>query len=268
MELYQGRDWDRDTALWPMALSAARGEPQPSTLGSTSLWRVYGPLIRAAAEDLPLVIGQLGQSLDGRIATPTGESRYINGQAALIHLHRVRALVDAVVVGVGTAIADDPQLTVRHAEGKQPVRVVIDPSGRLPSSSCCLRDDGVARIVISADDARPACHPSGVEQIQVPTVDGRMSPRAIVSALHTRGLRRILIEGGAVTLSAFLAAGALDRLHLLVAPMIIGSGQTGIQLPDIDLLDAALRPRISALALPGGDVLFDCAFGPQDRGSA
>jgi diaminohydroxyphosphoribosylaminopyrimidine deaminase / 5-amino-6-(5-phosphoribosylamino)uracil reductase len=80
----------------------------------------------------PFVVAQLGQSLDGRIATVTGDSKYINGEAALDHLHAIRAHVDAVVVGIGTVIADDPQLTVRRAEGRNPARVIIDPRGRLP----------------------------------------------------------------------------------------------------------------------------------------
>src|ERR1700754_3479338 len=92
---------------------------------------LFGPL-RAGRADSLMVVGQLGQSLDGRIATETGHSHYVNGPSGLAHLHRLRALVDAVVVGVGTALADDPQLTVRRVSGPQPARVVIDPNGRLP----------------------------------------------------------------------------------------------------------------------------------------
>ena len=91
---------------------------------------LFGPLKAGVADDL-VVVGQIGQSLDGRIATSSGHSKYINGPAGLAHLHRLRALVDAVVIGVGTALADDPQLTVRRVAGPHPVRVVIDPRGRL-----------------------------------------------------------------------------------------------------------------------------------------
>lgn len=94
----------------------------------------------------PVVIGQLGQSLDGRIATPTGASKYINGKEALRHLHRIRAEVDAVIIGVGTAIADDPQLTTRHVKGPNPARVVIDPHGRMPENLTMLRD-GAAPVL-------------------------------------------------------------------------------------------------------------------------
>jgi diaminohydroxyphosphoribosylaminopyrimidine deaminase/5-amino-6-(5-phosphoribosylamino)uracil reductase len=91
---------------------------------------VFAPF-REAPLDRPFVVAQIGQSLDGRIATSSGESRDISGAAALDHLHRIRAHVDAVVVGRGTIVADDPKLTVRRIEGKNPARVVIDPSGRL-----------------------------------------------------------------------------------------------------------------------------------------
>ena len=95
---------------------------------------LFGPLRSGAVDDL-VVVGQIGQSLDGRVATTSGHSHYINGPAGLAHLHRLRALVDAVVIGVGTALADDPQLTVRRVAGPQPARVVIDPGGRLPASA-------------------------------------------------------------------------------------------------------------------------------------
>src|ERR1700733_15114197 len=90
----------------------------------------FGPLRRSVVDDL-VVVGQIGQSIDGRIATVTGHSKYINGPAGLAHLHRLRALVDAVLVGIGTAVADNPQLTVRRVAGPSPARIVLDPRGRL-----------------------------------------------------------------------------------------------------------------------------------------
>jgi len=106
---------DVPDAVWAAIRSAARDGDELS-IAVAKPWRdLFSPLCRP-----DLVIGQLGQSLDGRIATPAGHSHYINGPKAIIHLHRLRALVDAVVVGVGTAIADDPMLTVRHVEGKNP----------------------------------------------------------------------------------------------------------------------------------------------------
>src|SRR5471032_2123588 len=109
----------------------------------------FGPLRRGGVDDL-MVVGQIGQSIDGRIATETGHSKYINGPAGLDHLHRLRALADAVVIGVGTALADDPQLTVRRVTGPHPARVVVDPSGRLPANAKIFANDGVRRLLITA----------------------------------------------------------------------------------------------------------------------
>ena len=91
---------------------------------------VFGPLRKGRVDDM-VIVGQCGQSIDARIATASGHSHYINGPEGLAHLHRLRALVDAVVIGAGTAVADDPQLTVRRVEGPHPARAVLDPNGRL-----------------------------------------------------------------------------------------------------------------------------------------
>src|SRR6187399_453631 len=191
----------------------------------------FGPLRRGSIDGL-VVVGQIGQSIDGRIATVTGHSKYINGPAGLAHLHRLRALVDAVLVGIGTAVADDPQLTVRRVPGPSPARVVLDPRGRLPADARVLTADGVRRIVIAAQGVRPSL-PEGIEIAEIPARGGEIAPAAILAALAERGLRRILIEGGAHTVSRFIAAGCLDRLHVMVAPIMFGSGQTGVTLAPI-----------------------------------
>lgn len=214
--------------------------------------------LRAADASRPYVIAQLGQSLDGRIATPTGASRWINRECALDHLHTLRANVDAVVVGMGTVAADDPFLTVRRVTGRQPARVVIDPSGRLHHSARCMARDGVRCLVVRSQDGAVTEGLDGVESIIVPR-DGRlMAPRDIVAALFALGLKKILIEGGATTVSAFVDAGAVDRLHVLVAPVILGSGVTGLSLAPIRGLDEAQRPVTRVHVLDDGDVLFDC----------
>ena len=204
----------------------------------------------------PFVVAQLGQSLDGRIATPTGESRWINKDAALDHVHRIRASVDAVMVGVGTVVADNPFLNVRRVEGRNPARVVIDPNGRVPLDARCFDGaDGARRLIIRAVDA-PV--PPGVEVIRLAAIGGRLDPNAVNAALFALGLRRTLLEGGASTVSAFIDARAVDRLHVLVAPVILGSGKTGLSLTPIGPLSDALRPATRVHVLADGDVLFDC----------
>jgi riboflavin-specific deaminase-like protein len=207
-----------------------------------------------------MVVAQLGQSLDGRVATETGHSHYINGPEALAHLHRLRALVDAVVIGIGTALADDPQLTVRRVPGPQPARVVIDARGRL-SSSARLLAPGVRRLVMTGTGARPPLPPD-IEVVALNRTDGHIAPSEILAALAERGLRRVLIEGGADTVSRFLAARCLDRLHLMVAPIILGSGRTGFTLPPIARVDEAILTPMRMHRL-GDDVLFDCDLSAQ-----
>lgn len=204
----------------------------------------------------PYVVAQLGQSLDGRIATAHGCGQLINGPAALDHLHALRAHVDAVVVGVGTIVADNPQLTVRRVPGRNPTRVIIDPHGRMPVDARCLHDGAgdVLRIVGTSADPGPGSR----NAIVLPLYGGRFDPDQIVKALFERGLRRILVEGGATTVSSFIAAGAVDRLHVMLAPIIIGSGLTGLNLPPIASMAASLRPATSIFPLSSGDVLFDC----------
>jgi riboflavin-specific deaminase-like protein len=222
---------------------------------------IFGPLRRGGTKDGLVAVGQIGQSIDARIATPAGHSHYINGAAGLAHLHRLRALVDAVVVGIGTAIADDPQLTVRRVAGPCPARVVIDPQGRIPPHARMLSNDGVRRLVITCETSHSAL-PTGVERVGMPAPEGQIAPAAILAALAERGLRRILIEGGADTVSRFLAANCLDRLHVVIAPIIIGGGRSSVTLPPIARVEDAMRAPMRAHVL-GDEVLLDCDFTAQ-----
>lgn len=231
--------------------------------GRTAAEAILRPIVEAP-DGAPFVVAQLGQTLDGRIATPTGESRWINRDAALDHLHRLRDAVDAVVVGVGTVIADDPMLNVRRvqrrvASAPPPARVVIDPHGRLPAAARMLAEDGARRIVVRrGGETGCSAVPEGCELVRVTPDHALMHPRDIVSALFGLGFRRLLIEGGAWTVSSFVDAGAVDRLHVLVAPMILGSGKTGLSLAPIARLAEARRPLTAVHVLADGDVLFDC----------
>lgn len=206
----------------------------------------------------PRVWAQLGQSLDGRIATVSGRSHYVTGAKNIDHVHRLRAVADAVLVGAGTVEQDDPRLTVRRAAGDQPTRVILDPHRRLTVDRHVFRDRAAPTLLIcDAGLGSGTAVPEGVDLLPLAAAGDGIRPAAIVSALRARGLHRVLVEGGGVTVSRFLAAGVLDRLHLCVAPMLIGSGRPGIALPVIDDLDRALRPRCRAVPM-GPDTLFDC----------
>ena len=203
------------------------------------------------------VIGQLGQSLDGRIATESGASHFVTGPEDIARLHRLRALVDAVVVGAGTVASDDPRLTVREVEGENPVRVVLDPDGRLDPERRVFTD-GVTRTLV-VRRASPHAPESEMrsDEVYVPATNSEgFDLTVLLRELGARGLDRILVEGGGITVSHFLRAGLLDRLHITVAPLLIGSGRPSITLDPIVSLDEVLRPPCRHFRL-GRDVLFD-----------
>ncbi|MEQ6884989.1 RibD family protein [Salicola sp. Rm-C-2C1-2] len=251
--------------VWEMILGAGvRRRTLPEDVAYTEpswaeqLLRVFRPLCPG---DSGWVIGQLGQSLDGRIATASGASRYINGDDGLTHLHRLRAVADAVVVGAGTALEDNPRLTVRRVAGAQPVRVVVDRRDRLPVDHHLLADEGAPTLHLVAGDAIPErdrpCPEAGVTR--VPCLDPEcetIDPDRVLAVLARFGLTRVFVEGGGRTVSAFLTAGRLDRLHVMVAPMIIGSGYPAFTLPAVDRLQDAIWPEAQVVNL-GSDVLFD-----------
>ncbi|MEP1443674.1 MAG: RibD family protein [Hyphomicrobiales bacterium] len=204
----------------------------------------------------PLVIAQLGQSIDGRIATINGHSKYINHKDGLTHLHRLRANVDAVIVGVGTVNDDDPRLTVRLCEGENPKRVIIDPHGRVFKDAQIFNGEGPEVIIITRNDMD---HPLRGRATIVPLDhdNGRISPKDIIKALAADGMSRLLVEGGARTVSGFLNNDALDRLHMIVAPLILGSGQPGLSLSSVKTVQEGLQPTIELYSL-GHDILYDC----------
>lgn len=212
---------------------------------------LYLPI--AAPGRVPFVFGQLGQSLDGYIATKSGASHYVNGPECLVHLHRLRALADAVVVGRRTVSEDNPQLTVRRVTGGDPLRVVIDVKGCLAKDRRVFSPGTPGALRLTAPGTPPL---KGVESIAIGAPGGRCDPGEVVKALAARGCRRILVEGGGAMVSSFLAAGALDRLHVAVAPLFIGEGRRGISLPGAGALSEALRPPCRKYAM-GEDVLFD-----------
>ena len=229
----------------------------PPTEAARQLLDLYVPL----TVHRDLTIAQIGQSLDSRIATVSGNSHYITGPDDIRHLHRLRAIVDAVIVGTRTIEIDNPKLTVREIDGPNPVRVVIDPDGRLDRNRLIFTDSAARtlRIIRGQPEATPnddtICCRSGLS--------GALVPGDILNALRNRGYRRILIEGGGITVSHFLNAGIVDHLHVSVAPLLIGSGPPAFTLEPITTLDQAIRPPCRIFQL-GKDVLFDLNLRRRD----
>ena len=172
----------------------------------------------------PKVIISAAVSVDGRIATRTGDSRLSSGED-LIRLHRLRSRVDAILVGKNTVLRDDPMLTVRRARGRNPARIVLDPDGTIPSSSRMLRSSGRVRTVIATTQRMSAANRRRLEKFPLEIVTAgktRIGIALLLRRLHAMGFRSVLVEGGGATNWEFVSRGLFDEMIITVSPRIIG----------------------------------------------
>ncbi len=247
-----------EAALLTVAGDGTWTARMPLTAAAKYLFDLYLPICLTSA-NRPLTIGHLGQSLDGRIATESGASCYVTGPENIVHLHRMRALCDAIVVGAATIRHDNPQLTTRRVTGNNPVRVVLDSQRRLTADYNVFQD-GATTTLVFCDAALAGRDTLGnAHVIGVPLVKGRLQLSAVLEQLHARDLYGVFIEGGGITVSYFLQENLLDQLQIAIAPLLIGSGRPGITLPVIQDLNEGLRPRHRLFTM-GNDILFDCAL--------
>jgi 5-amino-6-(5-phosphoribosylamino)uracil reductase/diaminohydroxyphosphoribosylaminopyrimidine deaminase/5-amino-6-(5-phosphoribosylamino)uracil reductase len=202
------------------------------------------------------------QTLDGRIATRTGHSQWISCDESLRLAHRLRAEHDAVLVGVGTVLADNPRLTVRLVPGTSPLRVIADSSVRLPLDANVLTD-GAAPTLVAATDRAPAerreeLRRLGAEVLTVPAgEDGHLDLGGLLAGLAGRGIRSVLIEGGSGIITAAFRGGLADRLVLCIAPRLVGSGLSAVGDLQIRQMDQALRFTHSSFRMVGSDLVFE-----------
>lgn len=215
---------------------------------------LYSPLWNPPAR-APLVVGHIGQSLDGFIATDSGESRFVTGRDNILHMHRMRAFCDAVIVGAGTVAADDPQLTTREVPGSNPLRVVLDPRRRLTANHRVFTDGEAPTLLVHGPDAVSEGI-AGVELLSLGVDERGLDLAALLQVLHERGCSRVFVEGGGRAVSAFLEAGLLARLQVTIAPLLIGSGRPSIRVRGSLSLADCLRARHRVFRM-GSDVLFD-----------
>jgi riboflavin-specific deaminase-like protein len=222
---------------------------------------LYLPICSATAGQ-PIVIGHVGQSLDGFIAMRSGESQWITGEQNILHMHRLRALCDAVIVGAGTVAADDPQLTTRLVPGRSPLRVVIDPARRLAAGHRVFTDSAVETLYVCARSLTTAGE-SHFGHAAILGIDGGadgssgIDPADLLGRLRARGCRRVFVEGGGATVSMFFEANLLDRLHITIAAVLLGDGRPAIRFTPPVALGDCPRPEYRVFRM-GGDVLFDC----------
>lgn len=240
-------------------LRAAGIEVSERVLGSEATHLNAG-FLKRVTQDLPFVTLKLAASLDGRTATATGESRWITGPEARRKVHAMRLAHDAVMVGSGTALADDPDLTVRDMGAiRQPVRIVLDrllqhsPESRLGYTA----KEHPVWLLHGPSASEAACEAwakTGAILIETPDTDGQLDLQAALKALAKKGLTRILSEGGSTLAAALIKAGLVDELAMFTGGVLIGSeGHPALGPLCLDTLSAAPRPELRELHVLGPD---------------
>jgi len=219
------------------------------------------PFLKLTLRGLPYVIAKWAMSLDGKIATSTGDSRWISGEASRALVHRWRSEVDAVVVGIGTVLRDDPLLTARLPGARNPIRIILDTHARLPLNSQLVRTAHQAPLWICAVQDVPgdrvgALTAAGCTVLSVPRDGEGVNLRALFAELGGRRITNVMIEGGTRVLRAAFAAGLVDEVRVFIAPVLIGAGgyvvDAGAGTAEVK---AALRLRKPREEKVGDDVL-------------
>jgi diaminohydroxyphosphoribosylaminopyrimidine deaminase/5-amino-6-(5-phosphoribosylamino)uracil reductase len=204
---------------------------------------------------------KMATSLDGRVATRSGDSKWISGEQSRALVHRWRAESDAIAVGIGTAIADDPLLTARDVDAfRQPARVVFDSEARLPLESNLVRSAADAPLIVvtgpEADRGRTeALRAAGAEVVAAAGGDRGARIEAALVDLARRGITSLLLEGGPVLASAFEAAGEVDEVRLFVAPLLLGGGRSALEGEGASNIADATRALSAEAETVGDDVL-------------
>lgn len=193
----------------------------------------------------------LAQSIDGRIATQSGNSKWVSNHENLIHTHRMRALCDAILIGKNTLLCDTPKLTVRFVSGQNPVKVII------ANSPCSFENLKMSEGKIILFTSKVTLPIEGVEIITLPDTAGNLFSEIILKELYKRNIYSIFIEGGAITASHFISEHAVDKVQIFISPKIFGSGISSFSLSPIDIVDNSLQFHNSYFNAMGDGILFE-----------
>jgi diaminohydroxyphosphoribosylaminopyrimidine deaminase/5-amino-6-(5-phosphoribosylamino)uracil reductase len=232
--------------------------------GEAEASRLLEAYVKHRRTGLPFVIAKFAATLDGRIAARSGDSRWVSGPAAREWAHRLRTKVDAIAVGSQTVLLDDPQLTARpggRPARRQPLRVVLDSRGRLPLSARVLDPQAptlVATTAASPAEWREALARRGVEVLVLPQRGGRVALPALLAELGRRGVLSLLVEGGGVLLGAFFDERLVDKVHAVIAPLIVGAAEAPAAVAGrgADTMAQALRLSGVSTRRLGSDMLI------------
>jgi diaminohydroxyphosphoribosylaminopyrimidine deaminase/5-amino-6-(5-phosphoribosylamino)uracil reductase len=228
------------------------------------------PYIKRITTGRPFVLWKAAMTLDGKIATRTGDSRWITGERARREVHRLRSRFDAILVGIGTVLADDPELTVRGIRGAAcPLRVVVDGNARIPLGAKVLSSDAPTILVTKRDapeDRLDALWSSGVRVLGVRDVEDRVDLRYLMTELANMGVNSVLLEGGGELAASMIEAGLVDEGLIFIAPKIIGGreAKSPVEGQGIELMSRALsvsKPRVRRF---GDDIALEFQFLEHD----
>lgn len=209
----------------------------------------------------PSVTVKIAQTLDGRIATRTGQSQWITCESSRALAHELRATHDGVLVGIGTVLLDNPRLTVRMVEGPDPLRVVIDTSLRTPLESHLIAEHPERTIFVAASDA-PSDRATAMRSLGARVVLAERGPNGLDLAdalrrLHVLGIRSLMVEGGSGIITSLLRERLVDRVVVCIAPMVLGAGLDAVGDLGIQDLANALTFRETSIRQLGSDIVFD-----------
>src|SRR5208337_754462 len=220
--------------------------------------RLNAPYLKLLRTGRPYVHAKWAMTLDGKIATRTGDSKWISSEASRARVHVLRGRMDAIVVGIGTVLADDPLLTARPPGPRIAARIVLDTHGRLPATSQLVKTAHLLPVIVaSAATTRQELRNLGVEILSLPAGGSRPAIPALLDELGRRRLTNILVEGGSEVLGSFLDADAIDEVHVFIAPRLVGG--TGARTPiggrGVERIAGSLSLTEWRVGEVGGDVL-------------
>ena len=212
---------------------------------------------------MPYITVKYAQTLDGRIATRSGDSQWISSEASRKYVHRLRGINMGIMVGAGTAVADNPQLTVRHVKGKNPFRIIVDSKLRIPIKSSVLTDANAHLTIIATTSSAPsgkmaAIKKQGVEVLVVKKErNGSVSLKDLLRKLGKREIVSVLVEGGSEIITSLLKAGLVDKMIIPIAPKIVGKGVEAIGDLNINKINKSIKFSSFKTMKKGDDIIFE-----------
>ena len=212
---------------------------------------------------IPYVTAKYAQSLDGRIATKTGDSQWISSEASRKYVHFLRSTNDGIMVGAGTVIADNPQLTVRHVKGKNPLRIIVDSKLRIPIKSSVLTDDNPHQTIIATTSNIPARKITAIKKLGVEVLvvrkerNGKVSFSSLLKELGKKEIMSVLVEGGSGMITALLKVNLVDKMIIPISPRILGKGLEAIGDLNINKIKDAIKFSSFKTMKKGDDLIFE-----------